>query len=431
MRHDSIIQRVLPRLLATSPTVAALALAGLFIWEGAEAADAASKPKPPRPRVPAIRVAAGALDRHDSIVSLELPAGLHEAVSVKGPDGKRIPLQVDPEGHGWLIVESLPAGSNRVYIIDPRPKSPPRHPGCELEFEEGELQFSIQRQPVITYHHEPGNLPRPGIQPSFTRGAYLHPVLTPGGVAVTDDYATNHLHHHGIWSSWPHTRFEGRAPDFWNMGQGKGTVIPLSLDSFWEGNIQGGFVSRMRYYDLTTTPRRLALEETWRFRIYAVGGKTPRYRLFDLATHQVASSPSPLELLEYRYGGLGVRGREEWNGAAKAAFLTSEGETNRVRANTTRARWCTMGGEIDGRYAGMAILCHPDSFRAPQPMRIHPDEPFFCYAPPQAGDFTIGQNAPYDAQYRFVVFDGPPDPALLNRLWEDWTHPAEATLEAL
>src|SRR5207247_1566621 len=54
------------------------------------------------------------------------------------------------------------------------------------------------------------------------RGGYLHPVFTPSGKLLTDDYATNHLHHHGIWFSWARVEFEGRQPDFWNMGDAKG-----------------------------------------------------------------------------------------------------------------------------------------------------------------------------------------------------------------
>jgi hypothetical protein len=395
--------------------------------------SAAPKPKqkPPPPPTFGIQVSAGTLARSNSIVSVDLPEGLRGASSVRGPDGRTVPLQVDLEGRGWLLVESLPAGSNRIYRIDPRPKSPPKHPACELEFQEGALIFFLQRKPVLTYHQEPDPLPRPDIKPVFTRGNYIHPVLSPSGLEVTDDYPTNHLHHHGIWSSWTRTRFEGRNPDFWNMGDGKGTVIPLSLDRFWDGPVQGGFRAHMRYYDLSTTPRRLALEEQWDFRLYAIGGRTPRYHLFDLGIHQTCTSPSPLQLLEYHYGGLGVRGNEAWNGAASALFLTSEGITNRVKAHGTRARWCYMGGRVDGQQTGMAILCHPDSFRAPQPMRIHPDEPFFCFSPPQAGEFEITPTSPYDSRYRFVVFDGPPDAALLNRLWDDFADPPKADLRPL
>jgi hypothetical protein len=39
-------------------------------------------------------------------------------------------------------------------------------------------------------------------------------------------------------------------------------------------------------------------------------------------------------------------------------------------------------------------------------MRIHPDEPFFNWAVPQAGDFSIEPGTPYVARYRFLIADG-------------------------
>ena len=88
-----------------------------------------------------------------------------------------------------------------------------------------------------------------------------------------------------------------------------------------------------------------------------------------------------------------------------------------------------MWGEIDGAKAGLAILCHPDNFRAPQPMRLHPTEPFFCYAPQQSGDMEIKPGNTYVSRYRFVVHDGPPDKAELDRLWNDFAKPPVVKLE--
>ena len=39
---------------------------------------------------------------------------------------------------------------------------------------------------------------------------------------------------------------------------------------------------------------------------------------------------------------------------------------------------------VDGALAGLAALVHPENFRAPQPVRVHPNEPFVCIAPERA-----------------------------------------------
>ena len=44
------------------------------------------------------------------------------------------------------------------------------------------------------------------------------------GRVITGDYPPDHIHHHGVWFAWTKTEFEGRHPDFWNMGDGTGTV---------------------------------------------------------------------------------------------------------------------------------------------------------------------------------------------------------------
>jgi hypothetical protein len=137
-----------------------------------------------------------------------------------------------------------------------------------------------------------------------------------------------------------------------------------------------------------------------------------------------------LKLPLYHYGGLGLRGNRAWNGTNACLFLTSEGVTDRVAGNETRGRWCWVGGDVDGTRTGIAILCHPDNFRAPQPMRLHPSEPFFCFAPSQLGDWEIKPGEPYVARYRFVTADGPPDATRLNHQWDDYAHPPKVEVTA-
>ena len=83
---------------------------------------------------------------------------------------------------------------------------------------------------------------------------------------------------------------------------------------------------------------------------------------------------------------------------------------------------------MDGKLAGIAILGHPENFRAPQPMRINPDDPFFNFAPSQLGQFEIKPGQPYVARYRYVVSDGPADKVELDRLWNDYANPPHVTI---
>ncbi len=379
-----------------------------------------------------VTVLAGDFDRRDTVVTFTLPAGVRNPHSLRR-DGKAVPLQVGKDGQAAFIVDELKKGSQIEYELIAGPaKGSFKSGGVRPGLEDGKLKFSVvaadnppggQDRTLLEYQPERGPLPRADIKPVFLRGAYLHPIYTPSGKIVTDDYPTNHIHHHGIWWSWTKTEFDGREPDFWNMGDAKGRVEFVALTDTWSGPVHGGFHSQHRFVDLTAPKPVTALTETWELTVYGAPSHSKSYWLFDLVSQQQCATAGALKLPTYRYGGLGVRGNGAWNGKEKALFLTSEGETDRDKGNTSRGRWCDMGGLIDGAQAGIAILCHPHNFRAPQPMRLHPTEPFFNFAPQQAGDMAIQPGQNYISRYRFVVHDGPPDRAELDRLWNDYAHP--------
>jgi hypothetical protein len=44
------------------------------------------------------------------------------------------------------------------------------------------------------------------------------------------------------------------------------------------------------------------------------------------------------------------------------------------------------------------------------------------------GDWKIEAGKPYVSRYRFIVYDGAPDKAELDRLWNDYANPVQATV---
>lgn len=285
--------------------------------------------------------------------------------------------------------------------------------------EERQIIFRSGTRVMGRYQAEPGEFPRTDIPEIYRRGGYLHPLLTPSGRQVTDDFPANHVHHHGVWSPWTKTKFEGRYPDFWNMGEGKGRVEFVGLDRVGNDHGGAGMVARHRFVDLLAVPPKTALEETWEVRAMMRREPWPAYQ-WDWVSTQRCATASPLVLPEYHYGGLGLRGNWGWNGASNGFFLISGGETDRLKINAARSRWFWMGGPVDGGVAGIVILCHPGNLRFPQPMRLHPSEPFFCYAPQQLGAMEIRPGESYIARYRFLVMDGRPEAEELEALWKEY-----------
>ncbi|MCW1887801.1 PmoA family protein [Luteolibacter flavescens] len=276
---------------------------------------------------------------------------------------------------------------------------------------------SAGERPILKYQAEPGELPRKDIKPIFKRGGYIQAIYTPSGKLVTDDFPPNHVHHHGVWSPWTSTEFEGRKPDFWNMGDGKGRVDFVKLvGDVWSKNATAGFKAEHRFIDMLAKPEKVALLETWEVTATTDGKRN----VIDLTITQTCATDSPLKLPEYHYGGLGFRGNRAWDGAGNAKFLTASGITDRLKVNTAKEPWCWVGGQVDGQPCGIAILCHPSNFRAPQPIRVHPTEPFFCYAPQQAGAMSIEPGQPYVMRYRLIVADGGPDAAALQAAADEY-----------
>jgi len=117
--------------------------------------------------------------------------------------------------------------------------------------------------------------------------------------------------------------------------------------------------------------------------------------------------PAPVVLKEFRYGGIGFRGPLDWEGAKGLASLTSEGK-NREEGQGTRPAWVRWTGPS----ATLAFLAGGP----PPPVRIHPDEPFFNWAVPGAGDVRMDPGAPLVQRMRFLVPDGPLEPSAIEAL---------------
>lgn len=375
-----------------------------------------------------ITVSAGGFDRSGTVVSFTLPgeveAGTYNLSSESG--GHQAVLQVDEHRQGSFILDDLSAGATRTYELDTNSSSSD-NPDVSSSIDHNTITFSSGGSRVLTYYHSENEIPK-GMDEMYHRAGYIHPVYSPDGVRLTNQLDQKmHPHHYGIWAAWTHTEFQGRTPDFWNPHNHSGRVDhPDSVDKAWEGPVHGGLEAMNYYVDISSSAPVIALNEKWKLMIY----NTPEssdYNMFDLVLTQTVNTAQPLVLPEYRYGGLAFRGHENWDNPKNVSVLTSEGY-DRNNANETRARWVHMGGMVNGNRAGVAVLGHPDNFRAPQPVRVHPETPYFVYAPMQLGEMTIEPGSPYVMRYRFITYDGEPDPEQLDRLWNDYAYPPGVTV---
>jgi hypothetical protein len=365
----------------------------------------------------------------EAIVALPLPATLvgESFVLRDETDGSAVAAQLLRDRTLVIAVRDMAAREVRRLRLEPaldRPVTGPlsareRGDGVELSIE-GQLVAGYRTQPALSLAAEP---PAGG-----GRGGYLHPLLSPAGRVVTGDEASDRPEQRGVWSAWGPSRLDGRTPDFWHTGDGRGAVEFEGVLETWSGPVVAGFRARHRAVDRTVRPPVTAETEVWRVSVPALGRVGRPHRVIDLTVRHEVVTRSPLTIATAAFGGLGVRGAAGWTGATGMAVITSEGRT-RANASRTRARWIAIAGLVAGGNAGVAILDHPDNLRHPQPVFVDPLRPFISYAPMQLGAFTLAPLQELPLRYRLVTFDGFPDRAWLERLWQAYAQPPYATFE--
>jgi hypothetical protein len=374
-------------------------------------------------------VAAGEFDRQQTIVtfpSKRVPG--RGILAMRDKDRRLIPAQAGSDGTVCFVLNHLAKGTESTFEL--LRYIPIGNPEFRVVAQrEGDLvKLSVDGRPVFHYQTTPGPVPRPDIPAVYRHGASLHPVFSPAGAVVTGDYPADHYWHRGVWFAWTSTEFEGRKPDFWNMGKGDKLTSGVEFDSLaavWSGPVHGGFQARHRFVDRTGPEPRTALFDDWQVTAYRLGGEPARW-VFDLVSTQRCASASPLRLPRYRYGGLAWRGAAAWDRATNVHVLREGGGAERDTGAgdpAARSHWCHMGGWVDGKVAGMTVFAHPSNPRSPQPLRTNRDIPLVNFAPSQLGDWEIAPGQALVHRFRFVAQDGRPDPAELNRLWNDWANP--------
>lgn len=311
------------------------------------------------------------------------------------------------------------------YAVRPAAYKP--KPGIRIEKQPAGLLVSQQGKPIFFYHTAVASPPA-GSPDHYKRSGFIHPLYSPDGSILTDDFPAGHMHQHGIFLTWVNTTFRGMPLDFWNQHHNTGTVEHVEVISIDEGPIFSRIKTKLRHVSLAHGP---VLEEIWTLTIYDV---YDGHYVFDLGSEQVNITTDTLYVNKYHYGGLAFRGSREWNRHDSVHFrnhwqiLTSEGK-DASNANHTRARWVNASGKINGKMNGVTVFNDPANFRYPQAIRVHPDMPYWCYSPMVDGPFALGPGVPYKSRFRFMVHAGAPDVQVIRNEEMNWADPVKVVVK--
>ena len=365
-----------------------------------------------------IKVSSGSFQTETPVeVRLEKPLNTAKQYVLRDASGRRTAAQLkDSLTLVFIPLKSIKSASAMTYNIEESPGKQARS-NIKLQQKDNGYLVQISGKPVFFYHTKPA-MP-PADSPSYyQRSGFIHPLYSPAGQMLTDDFPVGHIHQHAIFSAWTNTTFRKTAVDFWNQHNQTGTVAHRRIVRVTDGPVFSEIVSELEYKSFQ---HGVVLTEQWRMIIYPFSN----YFLFDIESLQQNVTADTLFLNPYHYGGMAFRGSREWNPDDKSNFtgnwhiLTSEGMRD-SSANQTAARWVDASGNVKGKPAGVAVFNHASNFRYPQKIRVHPQMPYWCYAPMIDGAFYIAPGQYYKSRFRYYVHNGLASTSLLDQLHQDW-----------
>ena len=287
--------------------------------------------------------------------------------------------------------------------------------GAAVEVREDDRAIEVwsNDKMVLRYHKTESPVPE-GVPKLYRRSGYIHPVLTPDGTEVTGDFPEDHLHQHALFMAWTSGKYGDKKLDFWNQKKEEGRVAHKRVVSKISSDKRAEFVVELSHFD-QADPETEIIRETWKVTVHLFGEDD--HFVFDIESSQLRVGNRPFTVEKNRYGGMALRGNAAWLGSDACEFRTSEGK-EREAGNHTRPNWVEMAGEIDGEFASIVVFGHPDNFRAPQTVRIHPEKPYFCFAPMVEGRFSIGSERPFVSRYRYLVSRKRVDKDFIEKHWK-------------
>jgi hypothetical protein len=301
-----------------------------------------------------------------------------------------------------------------------------QHAYCgDLELTEtaDQIRVTLRGKPVLEYVKTEKPVPE-GIEPHFRRSGYVHPVYTPTGQEISGDFPADHAHQHALFFAWTKADFDGKTVDFWNQAKDLGQIEFGEVANVTREESQVSF-SVKHAFTVGAGDRPVdVLHEIWTVTVHLTSDD---HFLFDIESVQECATSKPLNLPQYHYGGMAFRGNYQWLkdqddhsvDPGDVVYLTSEGK-DRWNGNHTRANWVAFSGKIDGQDASAAVFCSPKNFRAPQHVRIHPNKPYFCFAPMVEGPFKIEPGQKYRSRYRYLVTSKATDVNVIQEQWKEY-----------
>ncbi len=297
---------------------------------------------------------------------------------------------------------------------------------------DGFLTISNDHNNLLRYNYKTVYPPQ-GIDTVYRRSGFIHPLWSPRGQELTRINAPDHYHHWGLWNPWTQVLFEKDTVDFWNLAKKEGTVRFANLISTTSGQVFAEYnVLHEHVVFKKSGEEKIALNEVQTVRIYQPRNNQ-NYYIADITIQLNCASQTPVLLLEYRYGGLGLRATSDWD-RTNSTIITSEDKV-RKEADGTLARWVMVQGAVTADHAGLVMMSYPTNYNYPEPLRVWPEDMnkrgdvFLNFSPTKNMNWLISPGNEYVLKYRLLVFNDLFSKDKAEAAWQNFVHPPAVTVK--
>lgn len=275
-------------------------------------------------------------------------------------------------------------------------------PGERLELRENGC-------PVLVFNY--GLQLREGVKEQYRRADYFHPIYDPDGVALTDDFPKDHLHHRGLFWAWPEVTVEGQTCDPW------GCVGLQQRFRRWLARETGAEGAVLQVENGWYLGDRSVVREIVAARIHPLAGAG---RAMDVSL-TLEAEQEPVSLRgrsdgKKGYGGFTLRLAPRRD----ASVCTPEGRLAEDGVQV-RAPWADYSGKFGAGegVSGVAILDHPAN-------PSHPTTWLLRYYGvlnptwPALETVTLEPGKPVTLRYRIWIHRGDAASARIEEAWKAW-----------
>lgn len=259
--------------------------------------------------------------------------------------------------------------------------------------------------------------PPEGMDGSYWRSNYIHPIFGLDGEQLTEDFPEDHPHHRGLFWTWPDVTFGDQTIDPWAL------IGARQLFREWTGREAGAESAKIAY----TAGWRLDegwdafVEENITVTAYKADN-VGRSIDFSLRFENVSEEEVTLRGRgETGYGGFNIRP----DGDRPGIRITTEEGLMEDDALVVESGWADYSSLVsDDTYAGLSIFQHPDNPGFPHSGWILRHYGFLGASWPQYERLVLQPGESFELKYRVFVHRGDAGSAKVKEKYEAFVQEA-------